>query len=99
VLNRHGSGLELAARAVDPVSGRELTAYTTEPGVQLYTSNFLVGDLVGTTGRTYRQSAGFTLETQHFPNSPNQPNFPSTTLVPGHPFDSTTVFQFSVAKG
>jgi aldose 1-epimerase len=99
VLNRHGSGLQLAARAIDPVSGRELTAYTTEPGVQLYTSNFLVGELVGTTGRTYRQSAGFTLETQHFPNSPNQPNFPSTTLLPGHPFDSTTVFQFSVAKG
>jgi aldose 1-epimerase len=99
VLNRHGSGLQLAARAVDPASGRELTTYTTEPGVQLYTSNFLVGDLVGTTGRTYRQSAGFTLETQHFPNSPNQPNFPSTTLEPGHPFDSTTVFKFSVAKG
>jgi aldose 1-epimerase len=98
VLNRHGGGLQLAARAVDPASGRQLTTYTTEPGVQLYTSNFLVGDLVGTTGRTYRQSAGFTLETQHFPNSPNQPNFPSTTLVPGHPFNSATVFQFSVAK-
>jgi aldose 1-epimerase len=99
VLNRHGSGVQLAAQAIDPASGRELSAYTDEPGVQLYTSNFLVGDLVGTTGRTYRQSAGFTLETQHFPNSPNQPNFPSTTLEPGHPFDSTTVFKFSVAKG
>lgn len=98
VLNRRGPGLTLAARALDPVSGRELTAYTTEPGVQLYTSNYLVGDLVGTTGKTYRQSDGFTLETQHYPNSPNQPNFPSTTLNPGTPFDSTTVFQFGVAK-
>ena len=71
--------------------------YTTEPGVQLYTSNFLVGDLVGTTGRTYRQSAGFTLETQHYPDSPNQPSFPSTTLNPGTPFNSTTVFSFGVA--
>ncbi len=96
VLN--GSGLRLAARALDPVSRRTLTAFTTEPGVQVYTGNFLVGDLIGTTGRTYRQSAGFTLETQHFPNSPNQPNFPTTTLVPGRPFDSTTVFQFGVAR-
>ncbi len=92
------AGLRLAAKALDPVSRRTLTAYTTEPGVQVYTGNFLVGDLVGTTGRTYRQSAGFTLETQHFPNSPNQPNFPSTTLLPGQPFDSTTVFQFGVAR-
>lgn len=98
VLNRSGSGLSLAARAVDPVSGRELTVYTTEPGVQLYTGNFLVGELVGTTGQTYRQSDGFTLETQHYPNSPNQANFPSTTLNPGTPFDSTTVFKFSVAQ-
>jgi aldose 1-epimerase len=97
VLNGHG--LRLAARAIDPSSGRELTAFTTEPGVQLYTGNYLVGDLAGTTGRTYRRSAGFTLETQHFPNSPNQRNFPSTTLNPGHPFNSTTVFDFSVAKG
>jgi aldose 1-epimerase len=96
VLNRNGSGLSLAARAVDPASGRELTVYTTEPGVQLYTGNFLVGELVGTTGRTYRQSDGFTLETQHYPNSPNQPNFPSTTLNPGKPFNSETVFSFGV---
>jgi aldose 1-epimerase len=75
-----------------------LTAYTDEPGVQLYTGNFLVGELVGTTGNLYRQSAGFTLETQHFPNSPNQPSFPSTTLNPGTPFNSTTVFSFGVAR-
>jgi aldose 1-epimerase len=98
VINRSGSGLTLAAKAEDPVSGRVLTASTTEPGVQLYTSNFLVGELVGTTGKTYRQSDGFTLETQHYPNSPNQANFPSTTLNPGAPFDSTTAFSFSVLK-
>jgi aldose 1-epimerase len=99
VLNRSGSGLSVASRALDPGSGRELTVTTTQPGVQFYTGNYLVGDLVGTTGKTYRQSDGFTMETQHFPNSPNQPNFPSTTLNPGKPFNSTTVFRFSVAKG
>ena len=97
VINGGGTGLKLAARAMDPISGRSLAAYTTEPGVQVYTSNFLQGELVGTTGKTYRQSAGFTLETQHFPDSPNQPSFPSTTLNPGTPFNSTTVFSFGVA--
>ena len=95
VLNRTGPGLSLAARAWDPGSGRVLTTWTTEPGVQFYSGNFLQGDLVGTSGRTYRQSDGFTLETQHFPDSPNQPSFPSTTLNPGHPFNSTTIYQFS----
>jgi aldose 1-epimerase len=97
VINGGGTGVKLAARAMDPISGRSLAAYTTEPGVQVYTSNFLQGELVGTTGKTYRQSAGFTLETQHFPDSPNQPSFPSTTLNPGTPFNSTTVFSFGVA--
>ena len=96
ILNGHG--LRLAARAMDPISGRTLTTYTTEPGVQVYTSNYLAGELVGTSGRTYRQSAGFTLETQHYPDSPNQPSFPSTTLNPGTPLDSTTVFSFGVAR-
>ena len=99
VLNGASGGTpRLAAKAVDPASGRVLTATTTEPGVQVYTSNFLVGDLVGTSGHIYRQGDGFTLETQHFPNSPNQPNFPTTTLNPGKPFSSTTVFAFSVKK-
>jgi aldose 1-epimerase len=97
-INGKDGTLRLAARAIDPASGRELTAYTTQPGVQVYTGNFLVGDLVGTTGRTYRQSAAFTLETQHLPDSPNQPSFPSTTLNPGTPFNSTTVFTFSTAR-
>ena len=99
VLNGSSGGApRLAAKAVDPASGRVLTATTTEPGVQVYTSNFLVGELVGTSGHAYRQGDGFTLETQHFPDSPNQPNFPTTTLNPGTPYSSTTVFAFSVKK-
>jgi aldose 1-epimerase len=97
VLSRSGAGLALAARAEDPASGRVLTTWTTEPGVQFYSGNFLVGDLVGTSGHTYRQSDGFTLETQHFPDSPNEPSFPSTVLNPGTPFKSTTIYQFSTA--
>jgi aldose 1-epimerase len=88
-------GLNLAARAWDPSSGRELAVWTDQPGVQVYTSNFLTGTLVGISGHTYRQGAGYTFETQHFPNSPNQPNFPSTELGAGKTFTSTTVFAFS----
>jgi aldose 1-epimerase len=93
VLN--GSGMKLASVAEDPNSGRVLQTYTTEPGVQFYTGNFLEGDLVGTSGNTYRQSDGFTLETQHFPDSPNEPSFPSTQLDPGQTFTSSTIYKFS----
>jgi aldose 1-epimerase len=96
VLN--GSGLRVAAFAEDPHSGRTLTTLTTEPGVQFYTGNFLVGDLVGTSGHAYRQTDGFTLETQHFPNSPNQSSFPSTVLNPGQTFSSTTIYKFGVRR-
>jgi aldose 1-epimerase len=95
-----GSGMKLAAVAEDPASGRVLWTYTTEPGVQVYTSNFLVGDLVGTSGHAYRQGDGFTLETQHYPDSPNhigEPGWPSVVLNPGTPFTSTTVFKFGTA--
>ncbi len=88
-------GLNLAAHAWDPGSGRELTVWTDQPGVQFYSGNFLTGTLVGISGHTYRQGAGYTFETQHFPNSPNEPAFPSTTLGPGKVFNSTTVFAFS----
>src|SRR5580700_1005123 len=88
-------GLNLAARAWDPGSGRELTVWTDQPGVQFYSGNFLTGTLVGITGDTYRQGAGYTFETQHFPNSPNEPAFPSTVLGPQHTFTSTTVLAFS----
>jgi len=92
-----GSGTRLVSVAEDPKSGRVLLTYTDQPGVQFYTGNFLVGDLVGTGGDTYRQSDGFTLETQHFPDSPNQPDFPSTVLKPGEEFTSTTIYGFSTA--
>jgi aldose 1-epimerase len=88
-------GLDLAARASDPGSGRTLTVWTDQPGVQFYTSNFLNGTLVGISGHTYRQGAAYTFETQHFPNSPNQPNFPSTELKAGQNVQSTTIFAFS----
>jgi aldose 1-epimerase len=87
-------GLNLAARAWDPASGRELTVWTDQPGVQFYSGNFLNGTLVGISGHTYRQGAGYTFETQHFPNSPNQPNFPSTELPAGATQASTTIFAF-----
>jgi len=88
-------GLNLAAHAWDPASGRELTVWTDQPGVQVYTSNFLNGTLIGISGHAYRQGAGYTFETQHFPNSPNQPNFPSTELKAGQTTNSTTIFAFS----
>ena len=88
-------GLNLAARALDPASGRELSVWTDQPGVQFYTSNFLNGTLVGISGHIYRQTQAYTFETQHFPNSPNQPSFPSTELAAGKTFTSTTIFAFS----
>ena len=96
VLDRSaGSGLQRAARARDPKSGRVLTVTTTEPGLQFYSGNFLDATLVGTSGRMYRQGDAFTLETQHFPDAPNHPNFPSTVLRPGQTFTSSTVYGFS----
>jgi aldose 1-epimerase len=88
-------GLNLAAHAWDVASGRELTVWTNQPGVQFYSGNFLTGTLTGITGNTYRQGAGFTFETQHYPDSPNEPSFPSTTLDPGKTFTTTTIFAFS----
>jgi aldose 1-epimerase len=88
-------GLNLAARAWDKASERELTVWTDQPGVQFYSGNFLTGTLVGISGDTYRQGAGYTFETQHFPDSPNEPAFPSTTLGPKSTFTSSTIFAFS----
>jgi aldose 1-epimerase len=95
VLDRRGSGLELAARLKDPKSGRVLEVLTDQPGIQFYSGNFLDGTLVGTSGRMYRQGDGLALETQHFPDSPNHPNFPSTVLRPGDEYDTTTIYKFS----
>ncbi|MDR3662660.1 MAG: galactose mutarotase [Mycobacterium sp.] len=95
VINRgNDTGLVQAAKVEDPLTGRTLTVSTTEPGVQFYTSNFIDGAFTGTSGHIYRQGAGFTLETQHYPDSPNHPGFPSTTLNPGQTYDSTTTFGF-----
>jgi aldose 1-epimerase len=90
------ASLMLIAKAWDPASGREMNTWTTEPGVQLYTGNFLDGTLVGPSHRTYRQGDAFTLETQHYPNSPNTPSFPTTVLRPLQTFTSTTVYAFGV---
>jgi len=95
VLRGDGS-VVLAAEVHDPASGRTLTVSTDQPGIQFYAGNVLDATLVGTSGRIYRQSDGFALETQHFPDSPNQPHFPSTGLRPGEVFTSTTGYAFSV---
>ncbi|MQA85315.1 MAG: galactose-1-epimerase [Streptosporangiales bacterium] len=92
---RDDKRLARAARVSDPESGRVLEIFTTEPGMQFYSGNFLDGTLIGTGGKMYRQGDGFALETQHFPDSPNHPDFPSTVLRPGEKFRSTTVYQFS----
>ena len=95
VLERTGDGLELAARVREPRSGRTLEVQTTEPGVQFYTGNNLEGDVPGRDGASYGRRTGFCLETQHFPDSPNQPSFPDTILRPGETFRSTTTFAFT----
>lgn len=92
VLNRpsfEDKSLIIAARLYDPASGRVLEVWTTEPGIQFYAGNFLDGTLYGPSGRSYRQSDGLALETQHFPDSPNKPNFPSTVLRPGETYQTT----------
>lgn len=94
VLDRKGDGLELAARLSDRDSGRVLSVWTTEPGIQFYSGNFLDGTIYGTSGRAYRQGDGLALETQHYPDSPNKPEFPSTVLEPGDVYETTTIYQF-----
>jgi aldose 1-epimerase len=98
VLTRKGAGLSLAARAVEPKSGRTLEVTTTEPGVQFYAGNFLDGTIKGKGGHVYALRNGFCLETQHFPDSPNQPKFPSTMVKPGQKYTSQTVFTFGTVK-
>lgn len=95
VLNAKGDVSKLAADVQDPQSGRRLQLYTTEPGVQFYTSNFLDGTVKGKQGKVYPHWGAFTLETQHFPDSPNQPDFPTTRLDPGQTYTQTMVLKFS----
>ena len=91
-------GLLFAAKVIDPKSGRSMKIYTNEPGLQFYGGNFLNGKDIGKDHKPYMYRSAFCLETQHFPNSPNQPNFPSTTLNPGEEYYSVCVYQFGIEK-
>lgn len=98
VLNKKEAGeLSLAAKVLEPVSGRTLEVYTTEPGVQLYTGNWLSG-FRGKNGATYPERSAFCLETQHFPDSPNKPHFPTVVLSPGEIYTQTCIYKFGVEK-
>jgi aldose 1-epimerase len=96
VLNRGGPSLEPSARVTEPKTGRVMEVLTTEPGLQFYTSNFLDGTLKGVGGKVYPRRSAFCMETQHFPDSPNHPGFPSTTLKAGDKYRTETVYRFSV---
>jgi aldose 1-epimerase len=96
VVNRADASAVLAARVDDPKSGRSLEVFTTEPGVQLYTANHLDGSKAARAGHVYGRYGAFCLETQHYPDSPNKPAFPTTTLRPGETFRSRTVYAFGV---
>jgi len=104
VLQRNGpastpdTSMMRAATLQDPSSGRFLEVWTTEPGIQFYAGNFLDGSLYGTSNHAYRQSDGLALETQHYPNSPNQPNFPSTVLNVGQTYNTSTIFKLMVSE-
>ena len=94
VLNSGGGEMALAARVADPKSGRVMEVLTTEPGVQFYAGNFLDGSNKGK-GTTYNKHAAFCLETQHFPDSPNKPDWPSVVLRPGETYRHTTIYRFT----
>ena len=93
--SRKPGSLVLAARVVEPTTGRALEVWTTEPGVQFYSGNFLDGTIRGKGGQVYQRRSGFCLETQHFPDSPNHANFPTTVLKPGKRYHTTTIYKFS----
>jgi len=95
VLNSGGGKLALAARVTEPTTGRSMEVYTTEPGIQFYTGNFLDGTNTGKGGKVYKHRYGLCLEAQHFPDSPNQAAFPSTVLKPGQTYKQTTVYRFA----
>jgi len=96
VLNKKSNELSLAASVYEPTSGRKMQVFTTEPGLQFYSGNFLDGSDVGKEGKRYGFRSAFCLEAQHFPDSPNQPTFPSTVLEPGQQYEQKTIYQFSV---
>ncbi len=94
VINESDDALVLAATVFEPTTGRVLETYTTQPGLQFYSGNFLDGSATGHGGVVYHRRSGFCLETQHFPDSPNQPHFPSTLLRPGERYNQTTIYRF-----
>ncbi|WP_460919164.1 aldose epimerase family protein [Pontibacter brevis] len=98
VLNGEKGEMKKAATVYEPTSGRVMEVFTTEPGIQFYSGNFLDGTITGSGNQTYKKHYGFALETQHFPDSPNQPEFPSTILEPGETYESTTVYKFSTRE-
>ena len=98
VLKKKPGELSMAAQLYDPRSGRQVEVMTTQPGIQFYSGNFLDGTIRGKDGKIYKQHYGLCLETQHFPDSPNQPSFPNTILKPGTKFSEKTVYRFSVLK-
>ena len=95
VLTRQGREMAQAATVYEPTTGRVMKVYTTEPGVQFYAGNFLDGTITGKEGKVYQHRYGFCLETQHFPDSPNKPSFPTTILRPGQTYETTTVYRFA----
>jgi aldose 1-epimerase len=95
ILNRKYDGLSVAAEAYEPTTGRLLEVWTTQPGMQFYSGNFLDGTLTGKGGQVYNFRNGMCFEPQHFPDSPNHPSFPSTLLQPGETYNETIVYQFS----
>ncbi len=98
VLNDQNTGMRWAAKVYDPASKREMEVFTDQPGIQFYTGNFLDGTLTGKGGKKYEKHYAFCLETQHYPDSPNEPKFPSTVLNPGSTYSTTTIYKFSVKK-
>lgn len=96
VLNKKGDEMSLAAKVDEPTTGRVMEIWTVEPGVQFYAGNFLDGTITGKDGKAYKHRYGFCLETQHYPDSPNKPNFPSVVLRPGEVYKTTTIHKFSV---
>ena len=98
VLNKKAGELSLAAQLFDPRTGRQVEVFTTQPGIQFYTGNFLDGSIRGKGGKSYKQHYGLCLETQHFPDSPNHPSFPNAILKPGEKYSEKTIYRFSVLK-
>ena len=98
MINKPENKLDFTASVYEPEGDRYMEVFTTEPGVQFYTGNYLQGNEIGKAGKPYTKRTGFCLETQHFPDSPHQPTFPSTLVKPGNIFKSTTIYKFSVKE-